>query len=193
MLDKRFYVYVHMRATDDSVFYVGKGSKYRSTSKNGRSEYWHRIVKKHGLIVEIVKNDLTFDEANAYEIFLIDKLKKDGCRLCNLTTGGEGRAGYVFKEESKLKISKASKGRKWSEESKEKLRGNKNAIGAVRSEATKAKMSASKKGSNNLKGRPVSEETRNKIRESRLKTEEAKRSMRLLMEQMQPNKGDTYA
>lgn len=193
MLDKQFYVYVHMRATDDSVFYVGKGSKYRSTSKNGRSEYWHRIVAKHGIVVEIVKRDLSFEEANSYEIFLIDKLKKDGCKLCNLTSGGEGRAGYIFKEESKLKISKANKGRKWSDESKEKMLGNQNARGAVRSQETRAKMSASKKGSNNLKGRPVSEETRNKIRESRLKTEEAKRSMRLLMEKINPIKGDTYA
>lgn len=71
--------------------------------------------------------------------------------------------------------------------------GNKNALGSKRSEETKAKMSASKKGTNNLKGRPVSEETRNKIRESRLKTEAAKKSMALLMTTFQQNKGETHA
>ena len=53
-------------------------------------------------------------------------------------------------------------------------------------------MSASKKGRNNIVGRPVSEETRNKIRESRKKTEEAKKSMKLLMEQIS-NKELTHA
>lgn len=174
MLDKQFYVYVHMKSTDDSVFYVGKGSKYRSTSKNGRSEYWHRIVAKHGLVVEIVKDQMTFEEANDYEIYLIAKLKKEGCILCNLTDGGEGRSGYVVKEETKQAISKANKGRKWNDSAKAKMFGNQNASGSIRSDETKAKMSASKKGKNNIVGRPVSEETRKKISETSKKTRAAK-------------------
>ena len=174
MLDKQFYVYVHMKSTDDSVFYVGKGSKYRSTSKNGRSEYWHRIVNKHGLVVEIVKDQMTFEEANAYEIYLIAKLKEEGCVLCNLTNGGEGRSGYVVKQETKQAISKANKGRKWNDSAKAKMIGNQNALGATRSDETRAKMSASKKGSNNIIGRPVSEETRKKISETSKKTRAAK-------------------
>ena len=180
MLDKQFYVYVHMRSTDDSVFYVGKGSKYRSTSKNGRSEYWHRIVNKHGLIVEIVKDQMTFDEANSYEIYLIAKLREEGCILCNLTNGGEGRSGYSVKEDTKLLISQATKGKKRTEETKTKMKGNKNALGAKRSIETKAKMSASKKGNNNLAGRPVSEETRKKISETSKKTWAAKQQSKLL-------------
>ena len=180
MLDKQFYVYVHMRSTDDSVFYVGKGSKYRSTSKNGRSEYWHRIVNKHGLIVEIVKDQMTFDEANSYEIYLIAKLREEGCILCNLTNGGEGRSGYSVKEDTKLLISQATKGKKRTEETKTKMKGNKNALGAKRSIETKAKISASKKGNNNLAGRPVSEETRKKISETSKKTWAAKQQSKLL-------------
>jgi hypothetical protein len=193
MLDKQFYVYVHMKATDDSVFYVGKGSKYRYTTKQGRNQYWNRIVSKHGFIAEIVKNQLSFDEANAYEIKLIQELKDQGCILCNLTNGGEGCLGVKKTEQQKAIISQKTKGKKRSAESKAKMIGNKNALGAKRSLETRAKMSASKKGSNNLKGRPVSEETRNKIRESRKKTEEAKKSMKLLMKTMQQNKGDIHA
>lgn len=180
MLDKQFYVYVHMKGTDDSVFYVGKGCKYRSTSKNGRSEYWRRIVEKHGLVVEIVKNNMTFEEANAYEVYLIAKLKQEGCNLCNLTNGGEGRTGYIVKDETKLAISKKNKGKKRSDETKAKMQGNKNALGAKRSKETRAKMSDSKKGRNNLFGRPVSEETRKKLSESRKKAWVTKREIELL-------------
>jgi phage-related protein len=193
MLDKQFYVYVHMRATDDSVFYVGKGSKYRYTTKQGRNQYWNRIVSKHGFIAEIVKNKLSFDEANAYEIKLIKELKDQGCVLCNLTNGGEGCLGVKKTEQQKALISQKTKGKKRSAKTKAKMIGNKNALGAKRSPETRAKISASKKGNNNIKGRLVSEETRNKIRESRKKTEEAKKSMKLLMQTMQQNKGDIHA
>jgi hypothetical protein len=193
MLDKQFYVYVHMKATDDSVFYVGKGCKYRYTTKQGRNQYWHRIVGKHGFVAEIVKNNLSFDEANAYEIELIKQLKDQGCVLCNLTDGGEGCLGTKKTAQQKAAISAKNKGKKRSEEAKAKLIGNKNALGAKRSAETKAKISASKKGTNNLKGRPVSEETRKKIRESRLKTEAAKKSMGLLMTTLQQNKGEIHA
>ena len=193
MLDKQFYIYVHMKATDDSVFYVGKGSKYRYTTKQGRNQYWHRIVDKHGFIAEIVKSNLSFDEANACEIELIKQLKDQGCILCNLTDGGEGCLGTKKTAEQKAAISAKNKGKKRSAETKAKMLGNQNAAGALRSIETKLKMSASKKGTNNLKGRPVSEETRNKIRASRMQTELAKKSMKLLMETMQQDKEVTHA
>ena len=112
MLDKQFYVYVHMRLTDDSVFYVGKGCKKRYKTKQGRSQYWHRIVAKHGFAAEIVKNNLSFEEANAYEIELIKQLRDQGCHLCNLTDGGEGCRGRQLSEEAKAQISEKKKGKK---------------------------------------------------------------------------------
>ena len=193
MLDKQFYVYVHMKATDDSVFYVGKGCKYRYTSKQGRNQYWHRTVDKYGFIAEIVKNNLSFDEANAYEIELIKQLKDQGCNLCNLTNGGEGSLGIKKTAEQKATISAKNKGRKRTNETKAKMLGNQNAAGAIRSAETRLKISESKKGINNIKGRPVSEETRNKIRESRIKTELAKKSMKALMETMKQHKEVTHA
>lgn len=42
---KDFYVYLHSRATDGKVFYVGKGSEYRYKSKQ-RNNYWRRTVNK---------------------------------------------------------------------------------------------------------------------------------------------------
>lgn len=170
MLDKQFYVYVHMKASDDSVFYVGKGCGYRYTTKQGRNVYWQRIVEKYGFVAEIVKNGMTFEEANEYEIYLIAKLRADGCHLCNMTDGGEGRHGYAMTKESKQKISQNTKGKKRSEQTRAKMIGNKNALGAKRSIETRKKMSQSKKGTNNLVGRPVSDETKQKIRDSIKKT-----------------------
>ena len=193
MLDKQFYVYVHMKATDDSVFYVGKGTKYRYTTKQGRNQYWNRIVSKHGFVAEIVKSNLSFDEANAYEIELIKQLKGQGCNLCNLTDGGEGCLGVKKTVEQKAAISAKNKGKKRTAETKAKMLGNQNAAGSIRSAETRLKMSRSKKGTNNLKGRPVSEETRNKIRESRMKTEIAKKSMKALMKTMQQDKEVIHA
>lgn len=182
-----------MKATDDSVFYVGKGCKYRYTTKQGRNQYWNRIVEKHGFVAEIVKSNLSFDEANAYEMQLIQELKEQGCVLCNMTSGGEGCLGVKKTDDQKAAISAKNKGKKRSEETKLKMRGNQNAAGVIRSVETKAKMSAAKKGSNNLQGRPVSEVTRNKIRETRLKTEAAKKSMKVLMTTLQQNKGEIHA
>lgn len=193
MLDKQFYVYVHMKETDDSVFYVGKGCKYRYTTKQGRNQYWQRIVAKHGFTAEIVKNNLSFDEANAYEIVLIKQLKDQGCILCNLTAGGEGCLGIKKTDAQKASISVKNKGRKRTDATKAKMIGNKNASGSIRSVETKLKMSLSKKGTNNIKGRPVSEETRNKIRASRMKTELAKKSMKILMATIQQDKEVIHA
>lgn len=181
MLDKQFYVYVHMKATDDSVFYVGKGCKNRYQTKQGRNIYWHRVVAKHGFVAEIVRDHLSFEEANEYEIELIANLRQQGCKLCNLTDGGEGAKGRRQTEAAKQAISAKNSGKKRSDSTKAKMAGNQNAKGAIRSAETRAKMSAAKKGTNNLIGRPVSEETRNKIRATRQKTEEAKRLAAKLM------------
>lgn len=182
MLDRRFYVYVHMKADDDAVFYVGKGCKVRYKTKQGRNQYWNRIVKKHGFVAEIVKNNLTFDEANAYEIELIKKLRDQGCQLCNLTDGGEGCLGIKKTKEQKAAISQKNKGRKWSEESKSKMRGNKNSAGFRHTEETKKKVSEAKKGWNGRIGYQVPEEVKQKIKASIQKTLAAKKMAKQAIE-----------
>jgi hypothetical protein len=164
-----------MKATDDSVFYVGKGCKYRATTKQGRNEYWQRIVSKHGFIAEIVKDGLSFEEANAYEIELIKQLRDQGCVLCNMTNGGEGCLGVKKTAEQKAAISAKNKSKKRSDATKEKMQGNKNSAGAVRSDETKAKISASKKGWNGKIGYKTPEDVKAKIRATMKQTLAAKK------------------
>ena len=107
-----FYVYLHRRASDNSVFYIGKGCKYRAyeTHKSKRSVYWIRVYQKHGRVVEIVKDNLTEKEALALEVALIAQYGIEN--LCNHSSGGEsGGSGRKWSKESRRKLSESKKGK----------------------------------------------------------------------------------
>lgn len=207
--DRKFYVYVHMKATDDAVFYVGKGCGSRYKKTQGRNQYWQRVVAKYGFVAEIVKSNLTFEEANTVEIELIKQLREQGCELCNLTDGGEGTKGWkktpeqiahhkavttglkrseeskakmrgrTFSEEALKRIGAAHKGKVVSEEAKRKMSEAKK--GRTLSDEHKAKIGAVHKGNTYKKGVVVSEETKRKTSESLKKTLAAKKAMRQLL------------
>lgn len=105
-----FFVYIHRRATNGKVFYVGKGTRYRHKSKWNRSQHWHNIVNKHGYTIEIVQHGMQEWWAFELERELILKYKDHG--LCNRTEGGEGASGCVVSEETKAKHRQI----RWSEE-----------------------------------------------------------------------------
>jgi hypothetical protein len=139
-----FYVYEHLRKTDGSVFYVGKGYKSRATRKTNRNRYWHNIVNKHGFDVRFVATKLDEELALLAEIERIDQQRKLGIKLCNLTDGGEGVVGYVATPETRAKLSKAHLGRKipkWLSEKYSILRK-----GRKKSEECKRKISEANKG-----------------------------------------------
>lgn len=114
-----YYVYVHKRATDNSIFYVGKGKGERAWDKINRSDYWKRIVAKYGHTVEIVESGMQEWWSLEMERELIALY---GDALCNLTDGGETSAGYRFTPEAKAKISAGNKGKRRTPEQKQKLR-----------------------------------------------------------------------
>ena len=151
-----FYVYEHLRKTDGSVFYVGKGYGSRATRQTNRNRYWHNIVNKHGFDVKFVATKLDEELALLAEIERIDQQRKLGIKLCNLTDGGEGVVGYVATPETRAKLSKAHLGRKipkWLSDKYSALRKGKPKsdewkkkvslanTGKVRSEQYKQKMS----------------------------------------------------
>lgn len=120
----KFYVYVHKRADTLEPFYVGKGTRRRAWNCSSRSSYWKRIKEKHGHIVEILYSDLEEQHAFDLEILTIQEYRADGFTLCNLTDGGEGASGQVKTAETKLKHSKAMRGRKLSVEHRLKISKN---------------------------------------------------------------------
>lgn len=106
-----YCVYRHLKPCGE-VFYIGIGKNIkRAFSKNGRSNFWHRIVKKYNYEIQILKNDLTFEQAEEIEKILIDYYGRIDLKtgsLCNLTNGGGGCE--KLSKEHKLKISLGKKG-----------------------------------------------------------------------------------
>lgn len=86
----KFYTYIHRKADDGTIFYVGKGSGYRLSARNSRNKYWHSIVKKHGFKYDICSYWETEQDAFHHEQLLILCFKDLGLHLANFTEGGKG-------------------------------------------------------------------------------------------------------
>jgi len=138
----KYYVYVHRKKDDGTVFYVGKGTRDRMKQTRSRNKYWHNIVNKHGFYYEFVEQFVTDEIAKELEMFLITEIGRQN--LCNLTDGGDGSYGYIPTEETRKKLSKASKNRVWTKESRLKL--SKAKKGICPSKETIAKIVLSRKG-----------------------------------------------
>jgi hypothetical protein len=108
-----YFVYLHRRASNNKVFYVGKGCRYRHKAVYGRSIHWHNIVNKHGYSIEIVQYGMQEWWAFELEKDLILKYKEHG--LCNQTEGGKGAHGMVASAETKLKLKERSLSKEWRE------------------------------------------------------------------------------
>lgn len=92
VLPQDFYVYVHRKATTGEIFYVGKGTAGRAWTAKSRNVHWHRIVKKHGIVVEILQDGLQEWAALELEIDYIALYGRKNIghgNLINLTDGGD--------------------------------------------------------------------------------------------------------
>lgn len=108
------YVYRHIRLDKNEVFYIGIGSdnkgKYTrafNKYKSVRSDIWSKIVSKTSYEVEIVLDDLSWEEAKLKErefIQLYGRKNLNKGSLANLTDGGDGVLGYIMTQETKNKI-----------------------------------------------------------------------------------------
>jgi hypothetical protein len=182
-------VYKHIRLDTHQPFYIGIGkTEKRAFSKHRRNKYWKSITSKTDYKVEILFDNLSWEECCVKEIELITlygrKDKGNGI-LANMTDGGEGSLGIIKSDEMRKKLSECQLGEKHyfygknhTDETKEKL-SNK-LKGRIISEETRNKMSETrkkitiseetrKKMAQSLRGKPRSEETKEKIRQSLLR------------------------
>ncbi len=129
------YVYRHIRLDKNEIFYIGISNTIdpeyrRAYSNNSRNKYWKSIVAKTKYKVEVIFDDVSWDYAKEKEIEFINlygKKTENSGTLCNMTSGGEGTLSL-----------------KWSFDRREKIMSS--IIGLKRSEASKLRMSESKKG-----------------------------------------------
>lgn len=167
-----FYTYVYMDPRkkgpftyenyrfDFEPFYVGKGCRKqyiihlkesKVNFKDGNQHKFNKIrsIQKEGFnpIIIKYKESLSEKESLDLEINMIMNIGRSDLKegpLTNLTDGGEGLTGYIFKEETKKFISRLQKGRPHSEEHIQKIREA--LIGKPLNEETKSKISQSRKG-----------------------------------------------
>lgn len=160
------YVYLHIKLTDGTPFYVGKGKNNRAFDKIQRSKWWKRTVDKYGYDIIILEEGLTEQEAFEKEIYWIDRIGRRNLTkgpLINMTDGGEGASGYNHTSEAIEKMKgriPPNKGKKTKQESIDKMVATKKSRTYIITEETRLKLSIVGKG------RKCNEHTKKKISES---------------------------
>ena len=106
-------VYQHRRGDTNEVFYIGIGkSRERAYRTSNRNKYWHNTVNKVGYEVDILLEEISWENACEIEKGMIAAYGRKDLgtgQLVNLTDGGEGGVGAVRSVETKAKLVKTSK------------------------------------------------------------------------------------
>lgn len=136
------FAYIHCKP-DGTPFYVGKGALRRAKYLGERNDYHRAVVNKYGRKNILIGMLACSDHETAYELErgLIKRLRAMGVSLTNFTAGGDG--GKDPCPETRKRMSEAAK-----------RRGVSKACAEARSMAKK--------------GKPLSEEHKEKIRSSML-------------------------
>jgi hypothetical protein len=93
------YVYTYTRLDKNEIFYIGIGSDFkykRAKNLSSRTDYFKKIINKSKYKLDIVFDDLTWEEACLKEIELIALYGRKDLKtgsLVNFTEGGDGRLG----------------------------------------------------------------------------------------------------
>jgi hypothetical protein len=118
-------LYRHIRLDKNEVFYIGIGKDIkRAFNKSKRSKWWKSIIEKSEYEVDIMLDDLTWEEACEKEIEFIKLYGRkdlDLGTLVNMTDGGDGTINYKPSIESNIKRSLKLKGRIMPENQRKKL------------------------------------------------------------------------
>lgn len=97
-MENNCIVYRHIRLDKNEPFYIGIASnEKRPYTKINRNIHWHRIVNKTEYRVDILFDDLTWEDANEKEkefIALYGRKHLGTGTLVNITDGGGGVKGW---------------------------------------------------------------------------------------------------
>lgn len=119
-----YYVYAHTKP-DQTVFYVGKGTRGRAWSTHGRNTHWQRTAAKYGHTVLLLAEGLTQEQAIEEEAAVIAYFKPFGS-LVNILD--RGNVSPTCNPEVAAKVSAAASrwqtGRKLSETHRANLAKN---------------------------------------------------------------------
>lgn len=137
------YVYRHIRLDKNVPFYIGIGkvdapTYPRAKSSKYRNRYWHSINAKTKIRVDILAEDISYEQAKEKEVEFISIYKRflDGGTLVNMTLGGEGTVGYRHKQLSERNKVGIWKGKHHTEATKKmmslKMRGRKHTESALK-------------------------------------------------------------
>jgi hypothetical protein len=166
-------VYRHIRLDNNEPFYIGIGKGYkRAFEKQKRNNYWRNVVNKTDYKVDILFDDLTWEEAQLKEIEFINIYGRKDIKtgtLVNLTNGGEGCNGRIFTQEQRRSIGDKNRihnlGKKLTKEHKDKIA--KSTTGRKQTKETIQKCRLLNTGDlNPMYGKSHSEESRKKISEN---------------------------
>ena len=166
-----FYTYAYLR-DDGTPYYIGKGNGGRCYAKGGRPCGVPKDVSR----ILILKSELSEEDAFRHEIYMIAVFGRKDLGtgiLRNKTNGGEGTSGRICSNATRKKLSSTLTGGVISAEWRENIsKGKKNPSTETREKLSKAN-----------KGKKLSEETKQKIRQNnpntgRKLTEEEKRNIR---------------
>lgn len=122
-----YYVYIHRRQDTNEIFYVGKGHDKRAWDfKYSRNIYCQRIYNLTSIKVEIIKDNLTEEQAFSLEKRFIRELKNIGLAQANFHEGGFGGNSWKFMPEEqqlflKKKFSQSHLGKSHSSETRRKM------------------------------------------------------------------------
>jgi hypothetical protein len=108
-------VYRHIRLDKNEPFYIGIGlTEKRAYDKRGRNKLWKNIVSKTNYEIDILFDNLSWDDACLKEkefIYLYGRKDLGTGILVNMTDGGDGNQN--FSQNVRDKISRANKGNKY--------------------------------------------------------------------------------
>ncbi len=132
--NKMYYVGCHWGLENDS--YVCSSERMRSAYRRRPKDFKRRIVAR----IYTNRQDLLVEEHKWLSLIKDDQLGK---KFYNLN---KHHFGHWTSSDRAEEIRKKLNGRKWSDESRAKMKGNKNGAGKVCSEEKKRKISEAQKG-----------------------------------------------